>query len=98
MIYASVQRSYFDSLTADEFGQGRGLSIKGPGAWGVSERMHMAFDKLSGVSADERMRTDLIHDNVFRTVQDWFDAPILKKYGLIGTSLSDTPLMNFHAG
>ncbi len=40
--------------------------------------MHSAFDKLSGVATDKRTRTDLIHEDVFKTVESWFDAPILK--------------------
>ncbi len=77
--YAAVQHAYIDSLTPEELGKARWLPTKGPDAWGVSELMHSAFDELSGIAADKRTRTDLIHEDVFKTVELWFDAPILKK-------------------
>ncbi len=77
--YAAVQQAYIDSLTPKELGKARWLPTKGPAAWGMSERIHSAFDELSGIAADKRTRTDLIHEDVFKTVESWFNAPILKK-------------------
>jgi hypothetical protein len=67
--YAAVQDAYLNSLTPEEFGEARWVATKGPDAWFMSERMHSAFDKLSGIIAAERTRTDLIHENVFGTVE-----------------------------
>ena len=77
--YAAAHQTHIDSLTPEELGKVRWVSTEGPDAWGTSERMHNAFDKLSGIAADKGTRTDLIHENVFKTVESWFDAPILQK-------------------
>jgi len=77
--YKAVQKAYIDGRTPEELSKPTWLSTKGPDAWGASEIVHKAFDKLSGIVADERKRTDLIHEDVFKTVDGWFNAPILKK-------------------
>ena len=45
------------------------VSTTGPQAWGMAEFAHEQFDKLSGVSADHRARSDLIRDAVFHTIE-----------------------------
>ena len=77
--HAAVQQAYVDSLTAEELGEARWIATKGPDAWGMSGIMHSAFDELSGVAADGRTRTDLIHEEVFGTIETWFNTPILRK-------------------
>ena len=77
--YAAAHQAHMDSLTAEELGKARWISTKGPDAWGTSELMHSAFDKLSGIAENERTREDLVHEDVFKTVESWFDAPILRK-------------------
>ena len=77
--YAAAHQTHIDSLTPEERGKARWVSIEGPDGWSTSERMHNAFDALTGIAADKRTRTDLIHEDVFKTVETWFDAPILKK-------------------
>jgi hypothetical protein len=77
--YAAVREAYNDSMTPDELGEARWMDTKGPDAWGISEIKHSAFDKLSGVAADKRTPTDLIHNDVFQTIETWFEAPILRK-------------------
>jgi hypothetical protein len=77
--YAAIQQAYIDGLTAEELGKARWMPTKGPDAWGISERVHRAFDRLSGVPRDERTRINLIDEGVFKTLNGWFDAPILKK-------------------
>ncbi len=77
--YAAVEQAYIDSLTPEERGKPRWVSTKGPDGWAPSQRIHSAFDEISGIAADKRTRTDLIHEDVFKTVESWFDAPILKK-------------------
>jgi len=77
--YAAVEQAYIDSLTPEELAEIRWVPTKGPEAWGLSDRMHSAFDELSGVAADERTPTDLIHEDVFKTVKACFDEPILEK-------------------
>jgi len=100
--YATVQQAYLMSLTPDQIGKVGWVSTEGPDAWGTSERMHIAFDKLSGVTAGERTRKDLIHENVFATLNQWLDAPVLKKLRIYrnkylghaadATSRKDAPL------
>lgn len=41
------------------------LDTKGPSAWSASQRLHNHFDCLSGVSPDNRERSDLIDKTVF---------------------------------
>ncbi len=77
--YAAAKQAHIDSLTLDELSKARWVSTKGPDGSGSSRRMHDAFDKLSGIPADKRTRTDIIHEDVFNTVEIWFDAPILEK-------------------
>ena len=77
--YAAAEQAHIDSLTREERGKARWVSNKGPDAWGMSERTHDAFDELSGIAADKRTRTDIIHKDVFKTVESWLDAPILQK-------------------
>ena len=77
--YAAAFQAHIDSLTPEERVKARFVSTKGPDAWGTSELMHSAFDKLSGIAANDRTREDLVHEDVFNTVESWFDAPILKK-------------------
>jgi hypothetical protein len=45
------------------------VSTTGPQAWGMAEFAHEQFDKLSGVSADHRARSDLIRDDIFHTIE-----------------------------
>lgn len=77
--YATAEQAHIESLTPEERGKARWVSTKGPDAWGSSQRIHSAFDELSGVVEDKRTRTDLIHEDVFKTVESWLDAPVLKK-------------------
>jgi hypothetical protein len=53
-----------------------GVETTGAKAWGASERAHEAFDKLSGISSNQRKRDDLI------PVQ-WFDN-LGSKLGVCG--------------
>ncbi len=77
--YAASAQENIISLTREERGKVRWVSTTGPDGSGSSQRMHNAFDKLSGIAADKRTRTDIIHEDVFKTVESWFDAPILQK-------------------
>jgi hypothetical protein len=77
--YAAVQEAYLDSMTPEELRKFRWVATNGPDSWGMSEIKHRAFDKLSGVATGNRTPRDLIHDNVFRTLESWCNAPILGK-------------------
>ena len=77
--YAAVRQAKLDNLKPEEFGKVRWVSTKGPDGWSTSERMHNAFDNLSGIEVDKRTRTDSIHEDAFKTVETWFNAPILEK-------------------
>ncbi len=72
---AAAEKAQRDRLTSGESDKIIWVSNE----WGISERMHSTFDELSGIAEDKRTRTDIIHENVFKTVETWFDAPILKK-------------------
>lgn len=48
---------------------------KGHAAWGTSEMMHRAFDKLSGVLPDKRRRSDTIPLHVLANVRQALGAP-----------------------
>lgn len=50
-------------------------TTKGPAAWGTSEMMHRAFDKLSGVPPDQRRRSDTISPHVFANVRQALGDP-----------------------
>ncbi len=77
--YAAAQQAHIDSETPEELAKSRWVPTKGPDAYGASQMVHNAFDKLSGIAADKRTRTDLIHKDVFKTIGAWFDAPIFGK-------------------
>jgi hypothetical protein len=77
--YAAVQHAYLKSLAPEELGKARWLATKGPDAWSMSEIVHRAFDRLSGIVPGDRAPTDLIHENVFGTIETWFNSPILRR-------------------
>lgn len=76
--YAKVWQAEIDALTPDQIGRVRFGHTKGPQAWGMSEMVHTAFDRLSGIDPKQRSRTDLVSEKVFETIRKWFDAPILE--------------------
>jgi hypothetical protein len=45
------------------------LPTTGPRAWSVAQMVHQRFDKLSGVTPDQRSRSDLIRKEVFDKVE-----------------------------
>lgn len=76
--FAAVQRAYFASLTPDDLRQPRWVSNKGPDGFGMSERLHEMFDRLSGVVTERRTRSDQISPKVFERIDKWMDAPIIE--------------------
>lgn len=76
--YEVVLQAETDALPPDQIGQARFGHTKGPRAWGTSKIVHAAFDRISGVNASERSRTDLISKKVFETINKWFKAPVLE--------------------
>ncbi|MCK1619543.1 hypothetical protein IVA96_23800 [Bradyrhizobium sp. 159] len=53
-------------------------STTGPEAWGITQRMHALFDRLSGVAAADRSRDDLIQVTVFDALSAGLDDPSIK--------------------
>ena len=64
-----ARQKYFDKVFAESKKTGKAVSswleTKGPDAWSAANRVHEAFDKLSGVKPDNRKRNDLIRPEVF---------------------------------
>jgi hypothetical protein len=57
------------------------LPTKGPNAWATSELAHKNFDKLSGVEAKNRKRTDVIRADVFVFLESQIETcKDIKKY------------------
>jgi hypothetical protein len=77
--YEAAEQSYMNSLTPEEKITPHWVHKKGPQAGGASRIMHSAFDELSGITAENRKPTDLIHEDVFKTVESLFEEPILEK-------------------
>lgn len=50
-------------------GHAQWMSTSGPEAWFVAQSVHERFDKLSGVSAENRTRDDLIREEVFEKIE-----------------------------
>ncbi|HMN15113.1 MAG TPA: hypothetical protein PKD55_22570 [Bellilinea sp.] len=57
----------------------RWLATSGPKAWDTSERLHEAFDKLSGTAATERKREDKIQPSVLIAVKEGLSHPAIKR-------------------
>lgn len=55
------------------------LATSGPKAWDTSERLHEAFDKLSGTAATERKREDKIQPSVLIAVKEGLSHPAIKR-------------------
>jgi hypothetical protein len=64
--YEAVQEKYLHSLGGNS--GARWLSTKGPEAWGTSEIMHKAFDRLAG-GTQKRNRTDLIDLSILKVLR-----------------------------
>ncbi|WP_412558072.1 hypothetical protein [Thalassospira sp. MIT1370] len=77
--YQTIRDNEYSNMTPEEFRTVRYLPSSGPKAWTVSQRLHDFFDRLSGVSSDNRCRTDLIDDRVFDTLESWLQSPTFEK-------------------
>jgi hypothetical protein len=49
------------------------IATSGPDAWDTSRRVHEMFDRLSGVPADKRNRTDRVPKVHIETLQKWLE-------------------------
>lgn len=74
----AAREAYYSSLSTEEMRSPHWLPMKGPQGWGMSERVHAAFDQLSGVDPKNRKRHDIMNEKVFQTLSSWLDAPILE--------------------
>ena len=70
--YAAKRQEWFDANATDIRSGAvvRSMDTKGPEAWTSSELVHENFDRMSGVSAEDRDRADLISNNVFDQISN----------------------------
>jgi hypothetical protein len=88
--YAPVRDAYFaEKVKEGESFSFDGVETTGTKAWGASKRVHEVFDKLSGVSSDQRTRDDLIP-------AQWFDD-LGSKLGVCGEVQKFTDKFIAHA-
>ena len=64
--YEDIHERWIRSLPMDGGPTMRRVPSEGPKAWMASQRVHERFDQLSDVVADNRSRTDLIQNRMFR--------------------------------
>lgn len=76
---AAAQARYYAGWTVEQMEQFHGLPTEGPDAFGTSDLLHTAFDRLSGKSPEKRSRTDTIDPRVFDTLQAWLNDPVFQK-------------------
>lgn len=77
--YEAVNQDYIASLDFLNGVHVGCLPTSGPNAWGSSERLHKAFDKLSGTSATKRRREDKIQPSVLTAVKEGLSHPAIEK-------------------
>ncbi len=88
--YAPVKDEYFaEKIKKGDSSYFEGVETTGAKAWGASKRAHESFDKLSGVSSDQRKRDDLIPAK-------WFDD-LGSKLGVCGEVQKFTDKFIAHA-
>lgn len=76
--YEAVQRKYIDSLDVSGGVHVGWIPTKGPDAWGMSEMMHKAFDRLSG-NPKKRKRTDTIQMSILIALRERLSHPAIEK-------------------
>jgi hypothetical protein len=76
--YEAVQAKYLGSLDTSGSGRIRWLPTKGPEAWGMSELLHEAFDRLAG-NPPRRKRTDRIHPSILAALKERISHPAIEK-------------------
>lgn len=77
--YETVHQNYIASLDIRNGVHVEWLPTSGPKAWGMSEMLQKAFDKLSGASATKRRREDKIQPSVLVAVKDGLSHPAIEK-------------------
>jgi hypothetical protein len=80
--YQSVHDQWILTLPTENGGvHDTWLATGGPSAWHMSELVHKNFDRLSGVSPENRQRTDTISRSVFAELENRIDTcKDIKKY------------------
>jgi hypothetical protein len=77
--YEAVHQDYMASLDIRNGVNFGWLPTSEPKAWGMSELLHDAFDKLSGASATKRRREDKIQPSVLVAVKEGLSHPAIEK-------------------
>ncbi|MGO4214004.1 hypothetical protein AB4043_24685 [Terriglobus sp. YAF25] len=57
-----------------------GLHAPGNGKWIMALHLHETFDRLSGVSADKRSRSDVISESFFKELEHWLSSPSIRDF------------------
>lgn len=76
--YEVVQQRYIDTLDTSGGVHVSWLPTKGPDAWGMSEIMHKAFDRLAG-NPQKRRRTDTIDLSILKALRERLAHPAIEK-------------------
>lgn len=76
--YETVHQRHIDSLDYSGKANVRWIPTKGPEAWGTSELMHKAFDKLSETTG-KRKRTDKIKPSLLISLKNHLSHPAITK-------------------
>jgi hypothetical protein len=76
--YDAVQRDHIASLDLSGGGHVSWIPTKGPKAWGTSEIMHRAFDRLSGYPK-KRRRSDTIQPSILVALKKRLSHPAIVK-------------------
>lgn len=71
-----AKQRHFENLPTGGKPQVTWLSTSGSEAWGTSEMLHNVFDRLSGIQADQRSRTDMISWATMKRLESVFDRPV----------------------
>jgi hypothetical protein len=76
--YEAVRRKDLASLDLSAGGMVRWVPTRGPNAWGTSELMHKAFDRLSG-NPKKRKRTDMVQPSILVALKERLAHPTIEK-------------------
>lgn len=77
--YSPLERAHVEAVIKEGGVKARWLEMKGPTSWAGSQLAHQEFDRLSGVSAGSRQRSDVIHSSVFDRLVAALDDPVLQE-------------------
>jgi hypothetical protein len=71
-----AKQRHFESLPREGKPRVTWLNTSGPEAWGTSETLHKVFDRLGGIRAGQRSRTDTISVSTMERLNAVLDRPV----------------------